>query len=164
MSAVVSTASTMRAVSARPRRSLNGRFASGVVAGNDAGATVIGHISPGPIHEHGEPVAESDQKPNMGEAPDQPRQKSGKVKAAEIRNRSLAADGSEITEVAIGERRRVAPRDRSTDRLSGVAAHLLGSRSHSRNRASPRVADRGRITDDEDVAVPGKAEIGSDDD
>src|SRR5438067_5604928 len=147
MSAVVSTASTMRAVSARPRRSLNGRFASGVVAGNDAGATVIGHISPGPIHEHGEPVAESDQKPNMGEAPDQPRQKSGKVKAAEIRNRSLAADGSEITEVAIGDSPALAPRAPCKDRCCCGVLHRSRSGTHTWYGVCGGMGARSRISD-----------------
>src|SRR5262245_30815662 len=107
--AVESTASSIRAVRARPRRSRMGCFGSGVIAGDDTGATVIGHIGPGPVDEHGEPVAEADQEPDMGEAPHEPGKKAGEAEAAEIGDGCLAADRGEVAVVAIDKGGRLAP-------------------------------------------------------
>src|SRR5262245_27441637 len=149
MSAVDKTASSMSALSARPSLTRSGGLFSGVVAGDDAGAAVIGHIGPGPIDEDGEPVAKADQEPDMGEAPGEPGGETGETKAAEIGDRRLAADGREIAVVAIGEERLRGPVYCGANRPHRVMAHLLGGRSDTRNPLPHRIARGSGVADHE---------------
>src|SRR5690242_294294 len=73
------------------------------------GAAIISEIGPGPVDHHEQPVAKSDQEPDMGETPGEPCQESGEPDMSEIGHRRLPADRREIAPVAVDEGRRAAP-------------------------------------------------------
>src|SRR6185295_17576990 len=71
------------------------------VAEDDARAALVGEIGPGPVDEHDEPAAESDQEVDVQGQPEPPRQDSGQAQARQLRHGRVTADGGERTPVPV---------------------------------------------------------------
>ena len=85
----------------------------------------------------------------------------------ELDHRRLAADRRQVAVVAVAEGERRLALDAPHDVGRGGAAHLLGRRADAghRRRALRAVAQRrGEVADDEDLRMPGQAQVGRDDD
>src|SRR5678809_756191 len=60
-------------------------------AENDARATLVGEIGPGPVDEHDEPAAESDQEVDVQQQPEPPRDDAGELEIRQLRDGGVAA-------------------------------------------------------------------------
>src|SRR5215831_3124685 len=74
-----------------------------VSAGDEASAALKRHVSPEPIEDDGQPVAEADQEINVDRAPEEPRKSSREAHEAEIGHCRFPSDCGEIAEVAIAK-------------------------------------------------------------
>src|SRR5262249_27768147 len=74
-----------------------------IQASDEAAASFEGNVAPRPIDGDHEAVAETDQKVDMGNAPEQPGRKARKSEFAELGDRPGTANGGERTEIAIAK-------------------------------------------------------------
>src|ERR1051325_8465320 len=66
-------------------------------------ATVEGQIGPQPVQRDLQAVAEPDQEPDVGGAPQEPGRKASELEPCELHRRGLAAHGGEASGVGIAE-------------------------------------------------------------
>src|SRR5882672_2680554 len=69
------------------------------VAEDDARSARVGEIGPGPVDEHDEPAAKSNQEINMEQQPEPPRHDAREAHLRQLRHRGMPADGGECAEV-----------------------------------------------------------------
>src|SRR5437763_2886077 len=70
-------------------------------AGYQPCSTFISHIRPGPLDEHNQAIAETNEKENVHEQPTQPGKISRNVQSSELRNCRRPADGGETALINI---------------------------------------------------------------
>ena len=75
-----------------------------VLAGDQAGAALVGQVQPQPIDRNRQPAAKADQIIDVRDAPDQPGEPASEAQPAEIDNRFFTADRRETTHIPIPER------------------------------------------------------------
>src|SRR5262249_23137875 len=74
-----------------------------IKASDEAAAALEGNVAPRPIEGDHEAVAETNQKVDMGNAPQQPGRKAREAEFAELGDRPGTANGGERTEIAIAK-------------------------------------------------------------
>src|SRR5215469_12588407 len=125
----------------------------GVSAGDEASAALKRDVSPEPIEDDDQPIAEADQEINVDRAPEEPRKASRQTHEAEIGHRRFSSDCGEIAEVAItksaGPGGALGVGD---DRPGDEAPLLLCHWRHAGKRFSHRIPRMRGVADDENVA------------
>src|SRR6187397_2097991 len=71
---------------------------------DDACRARVGEIGPGPVDEHDEPAAESDQKEYVEQQPEPPGEDPGEPQVRQLRDGRVPPDGGECAPVPIAER------------------------------------------------------------
>src|SRR4051812_28119475 len=104
------------------------------IAEDDARATRVREISPGPVDEHDDPVAEADEEEHVDEEPEPPRDGARKTELRELHDGEVAPDGRERAEIAVDERTRRSAPDARGDVVGGARSHLLRGGGNAGNR------------------------------
>src|SRR5579871_3208779 len=123
---------------------------------------LVADVIPEPADGDAEPVAQTDQEVDVGDAPDPPGDGAAQFDRSEIDHRLAFADLGKTSGVMVAEwRRRFAPQARF-DRCSDVAALLLGRRCNAGHRLSIRARNADGIADREDVGMARHGQIRQD--
>src|SRR5262245_22213225 len=132
-----------------------------IKAGDKAAASLEGNVAPRPIEGDHKPVAETNQKVDVGNAPQHPGRKTRKSELAELGDSPGAADRGERTEIAIAEYRGCTSLMSRRECASNVVALLFGHRSDAGEHDSISVRDRRSVADYEDFRMTGHRQIGA---
>src|ERR1043165_4293362 len=100
---------------------------------NDARRARVREIRPGPVDEHDEPAAKSDQEKDVEQQPEPPRKDPGEPQVRKLRHCRVPADGCERAPVPITERRGGPASHMCPDVRRDVLAHLFGGGRNARD-------------------------------
>src|SRR5262249_23763178 len=120
-------------------------------AGDQPRAALEREEVPCPVHHHDQPIPVSDEKIDVGEAPQQPSRKAADLEASDFRHCAPASDGRQHPVVAVSERRNGSSGGAGGDCVRHVSPLLLGNGSHARKRPALAVEAKCRIPYGENV-------------
>lgn len=119
-------------------------------------------VCPDPLSHHGEAIAVADEKRDMYECPDEPRNKARETHMENFRHCPIPPDSGERALIKVGERLRCLPSKLTQHITSGCAALLLRDRGKARKRFAVRSIQHRHITNNERFGIPGQREIRGD--
>ena len=106
-------------------------------------------VRPEPLRHNDQPVTQTNEEVNVGEAPDPPGKPSLEVKATKGDNRGLATDRSKLTPVAVTEGWcRSLPGHLRLDRIGDISALLLGNGGNTGQLLTSCIMSERSVTDD----------------
>src|SRR5882672_8045107 len=116
-------------------------------------------MDPEPAQRDAEPVAQADQKVDVGDAPDPPGEVSLQLDPAEIDDGLALADLRQAAGMLVAERwQRIASQPR-LDKGGDVASLLLRGRCDAGHRISVSIRNRDGVADGENIGMTGYGQI-----
>src|SRR6185437_10075015 len=138
-------------------------FGLPALPGDEPRAALVARVNPQPIERHAQPVADADEKIDVGEAPQPPRDRPLELDPAEIDHRPPLADRRQIALVPVAERRgRGRAAKPGADDVRDIDPLLLGRGRDAGNRPPVLPEDNGRIADGENLRMPRDGQVGLD--
>src|SRR6476619_6992136 len=131
--------------------------------GNEARATLVVEVGPGPLQHHENAVPEADEERDMDERPDEPGDKSRKLELPDLGHGLAPTDDGELSLVEIPEGRAWLPSQVAGDGMRDVLAHLDRSLRHAWQRSMRRIFEVRSIADDEYLRMSWYAAVRLDD-
>ena len=120
----------------------------------------MSEVGPCPLDENRETVAETGQFEDVDEQPEPPREYAGKPPAsAEVGDGGVAADGSQISEIAVAELTQRLVAEEPEDVLDGMCPLLHRHLRHSGEHLAI-LLDEGQVANDVDVLVARHSQVG----
>jgi len=129
------------------------------VTGYQPGASFTCEIRPEPRCQYHQPITKTDQKEDVKEKPEEPRDKAGRFDARNIGDRFAAADRRHCSFIDVFEIGTGPFIDISKDVLSGVRPHLHRRRADPGNGLSAPLHKRSHVADHEDVLCGSEAKV-----
>src|SRR3984885_2529177 len=144
-----------------PTRERLGSLYLAAPPGDEARAALVTHINPQPVDRHAQPVADADQKVDVGEAPQPPGELALELDPAEVDHRPPLADRGQISRVLVAKgRRRGGAAKPGPDDLGDIGALLLGGWRDAWNRLPIRAKDDRRVADGENLTLSRDRQVG----
>src|SRR5688572_21645405 len=126
---------------------------------DQARAFVERDVSPGPLHEDGEAIAEADQENDVDEKPDQPGQPAAQVDEIEVGHGFVPADGRHAALVPIAKALRLPAFDHRHDIARGVPALLHRHWRNARQRLAALVSEARQVANHHDFGMARDAQV-----
>ena len=123
---------------------------------------LVGPVGPGPVGQHQQAAAETDEKKDVGGQPEPPGHQARETQAAQVDDRRAAADRRQVAVVAVGESRAAAAGQPRLDRCGHMRAHLLGRRRGAGDRQAVGLRQRDQVARHENLGLAAQAEVGRD--
>jgi hypothetical protein len=118
-------------------------------------AALIASMNPQPVDDDAEPIAQANQKVDVGETPNPPGKGAAQLDPAEVDDGQALADRGETAGMPIAGLQRCVAAQPASDDLRDVASLLFGGGRYPGDRLSVGAGDRHRIADREDFQVSG---------